>query len=229
MPTQKQRRLLIGAFIFIETILYLLIMVYNNKWYMFISIALCLLYSLLLRNTGDRFTTAALSLTLAADFFLVLCPEQYRVWGMVFFLGAQTLYATGLQVKQYRLSLLLIRIALAAVALLITVLVLKDKTDALALISLCYYANLLMNITEGFIQFRINKVYPIGMLLFALCDTVIGLQVMASAYIPLSDTNLLYQILYSGLNLAWFFYLPSQVLLAISGGCNISNNKEEVS
>ena len=139
------------------------------------------------------------------------------------------MYAIHLQTKRFRWSLLWIRIGLSAAALLITILVLKESTDALALISLCYYANLVMNIIEGFTQFSCNRLFPIGLVLFLLCDTVIGLQMMASTYIPISDTSVLYSILYPGFNLAWFFYLPSQVLLAISGGCNISNNKEEVS
>ena len=229
MPTNRIHKIKLFGFIFIESILYLLIMAINNKWCMFASIALCLIYSITCVKKEVHFITAALSFTLIADFFLVLCSEQQRLWGMIFFLGAQTMYAIHLQTKRFRWSLLWIRISLSAIALLITILVLKDSADALALISLCYYANLVMNIIEGFTQFSCNRLFPIGLVLFLLCDTVIGLQMMASTYIPISDTSVLYSILYPGFNLAWFFYLPSQVLLAISGGCNISNNKEEVS
>ena len=227
MQTNSKINWKLSAFLIIETILYLLIMAFNNKWYMFASIGLCLLYAIANSKTGDRFIVAALSFTLAADFFLVLCTEQQRLWGMIFFLGAQTMYAIRLQLMRFRLSLLLIRIGLSMTALLITWMVLKENVDALALISLCYYANLVMNIVEGFTQFRKNKPFPIGLVLFLLCDTVIGLQMMASTYIPMSDTTVLYQILYPGFNLAWFFYLPSQVLLSISGSCNKRNNKEE--
>lgn len=220
---------LLESFIWIEGGLYLLILTTNNKWVMLASIALSLLFSLSQRHRGDRYIVAALCFTLVADFFLVLCTEQQRLWGMVFFLGAQTMYAVRLQMRRRNVPFLIARVALIVVALAITVLVLKENTDALALISLCYYANMVTSIIEGFSQYRINKLFPVGLVLFLLCDTVIGLQMMASSYIPVADTSVLYDILYPGFNLAWFFYLPSQVLLAISGGCNRIINQEEVS
>ena len=54
-----------------------------------------------------------------------------------------------------------------------------------------------------------------ALVLFLLCDTVIGLQVMGGMYLPIDDGSLLSRILYPGFNLAWLFYLPSQVLLAL--------------
>ena len=225
---RKRRNMLLAIFLTIEAVLYLLIMAYNNKWYMFASIAFCLIFSAIYAKRANHFIVAALCFTLAADFFLVLCTEQQRLLGMVFFLGTQTMYAIHLQTRRFHWALLMARICLSATALTITALILRENADALALISLCYYANLIMNIIEGFTQFADNKCFPIGLVLFLLCDTVIGLQIMASTYIPVADTAILYQILYPNFNLAWFFYLPSQVLLAVSGGCNIGNNKEEV-
>ena len=52
-----------------------------------------------------------------------------------------------------------------------------------------------------------------GFALFALCDAVVGLQVAAGGYLALPQA--LQQVLFCDFNLSWFFYLPSQVCLAL--------------
>ena len=44
---------------------------------------------------------------------------------------------------------------------------------------------------------------------------VVGAIVAAGGYLPIAEGSALYSLLFSGFNLAWFFYLPSQVLLAL--------------
>ena len=70
-----------------------------------------------------------------------------------------------------------------------------------------------MNLLFAFL----NKDHMLGIafVLFLLCDTVIGLQVASSGYLPIGEGSLLHRLLFSGFNLAWLFYLPSQVLLAL--------------
>ena len=97
-----------------------------------------------------------------------------------------------------------------------------------AIVSLAYYANLIVSIAEGLSLIRINALFPIGMTLFLLCDTVIGLQAIANGYLPVESSSILWQIIYPGFNLAWLFYLPSQVLLALSVRYDKNINKEEV-
>ena len=50
-----------------------------------------------------------------------------------------------------------------------------------------------------------------------LCDTVIGLQVASGAYLPIAEGSILYRIIFMDFFLSWFFYLPSQVLITLSG------------
>ena len=107
-------------------------------------------------------------------------------------------------------------IALIAVAEAITVAILRGNTDPLAVISICYYVNLIFNIILAFLQFKNYRLFAIGLVFFLLCDTVIGLQVMSSGYLPIPDGSLLHRILYLPINLAWLFYLPSQVLISLS-------------
>lgn len=111
---------------------------------------------------------------------------------------------------------LAVRLVLTVCVAAIAVVILKDKTDALALVSVCYYVNLVMNMVEAFAKFRKLRLFAIGLVLFILCDTVIGLQVASEGYLPIGEDTLLHRILFVDFNLSWLFYLPSQVLIALT-------------
>lgn len=177
------------------------------------AIVLCFLYAVFCRE--NRFIIAGLACTLGADFFLVVCTPIQQLWGMVFFLGAQTCYATMLHTARPNKAFLFIRIGLTVLAAAITAAILKEKTDALAVISVCYYVNLIFNIILSFAQFKAYKRFAVALVLFLLCDTVIGLQVMSGGYIPIPQGSLLHSIVFAPFNLSWLFYLPSQVLISL--------------
>ena len=207
------------AFLIVEAFLYGIILTSGGDllvYSCFSSIVICFVHALIHVKQGDKLLIAGLGCTVMADLCLVVLSPVQRLWGMVFFLAAQSLYAIRLH-RQIRSNvLLIIRISLTVIALAVTMIVLKDATDALALVSLCYYANLIMNIVTAFADFRSNKLLSIGFVLFLLCDTVIGLQVACGGYLPIEDGSLLHQIIFMPFNLAWFFYLPSQVLISLS-------------
>ena len=206
METLRKRITL--PFLLVEAGLYLCILLAG--WGHYAAIVLCFLFALV--QQPKSLITAALFCTVLADLCLVVMDPIQRLWGMVFFLGAQIFYAVKLSRGK---TLLYIRLGLILAAEAVTILVLGKKTDALALVSLCYYANLIMNIVCAFARWREHKSMAIALVLFLLCDTVIGLQVMGGMYLPIGDGSLLSRILYPGFDLAWFFYLPSQVLLAL--------------
>lgn len=215
----KKQGIVTGIFLLLELILYILLLTTGGAvqaYSMYLSIVVCFLYSLLHSKTGDRLLIAGLACTMVADLFLVLWSPRQQLWGMVFFLGAQTLYAIKLHRANCNRAILILRICLIAAAEVITVAVLKEQTDALAVISMCYYGNLIVNIIAAFARFKENKLFAIALVLFALCDTVIGLQVASGAYLPIREDSWLYEIIFMNFNLAWFFYLPSQVLIALS-------------
>ena len=201
----------IAAFLAAQAVLYALILTAGGDLLVcssFGAIVLCLVYVLCGLRQGDGFSVCALALTVAADFCLVICSPQQRLWGMVFFLAVQLCYAASLG-----RTLLWMRAALSVAALILTVSVLGDKTDALALISVCYYAQLVCNLACALLRKR--WLMAAGFVLFLLCDTVVGLQVAASGYLSLSTDGWLHRLLFCGFNLPWFFYLPSQVCLAL--------------
>ena len=215
---QKKQNFLIVLFLLVESILYYFILTSGGQTLVaasYESIVLCFLFAL----QGIRhnpLVVAGLACTVGADFCLVVCNPIQRLWGMVFFLGAQTLYAIHLHRKFKNTILLVIRIVLTAIAALVAVLVLKENPDALAVISVCYYANLIMNMVAAFAQWGKCKLLSIAFVLFILCDTIIGLQVAAGGYLPIAEGSVLHNLIFSGFNTAWLFYLPSQVLIALS-------------
>ena len=216
---KKKNKILTLCFLLIEAILYYFVLTGSGDIFTitaYSGIVLCFLFSLLTGIKTAPLIVAGLAFTVCADYCLVVCSPIQQLWGMIFFLGAQTLYATKLHFSQKSRVLLRIRLTLIAVIEFIAVVILKENLDALAVVSVCYYANLIMNIVAAFFQWRKSKLLPIGLILFILCDTVIGLQVAAGGYLPIPEGSVLHNFLFIDFNLSWFFYLPSQVLIALS-------------
>lgn len=219
MYLSKFRPQITFLFLAVELILYILILTTGGNILVassYAAILLCFLYALLHWQDSNRFIIVSLACTVMADFFLVVCSPIQQLWGMRFFLVTQTLYAVMLHLSAGNKKLLIARGFVILLALAVTFAVLQEKADALAVISLCYYANLILNIITAFTIFSTSRLFPIALVLFALCDTIIGLQVASNAYLPLSENSLLYRIIFMDFNLSWFFYLPSQVMIALS-------------
>lgn len=213
----KRNSAYIVAFLAVELLLYGLILTTGGKllvWSEFVSIILCFLFALL--SFKDPMMIGGLAFTMCADFCLVMSQPIQQLWGMVFFMIAQTFYAVLLHSQRLPKSLLTLRMILTVAVEIVAVLILGENTDALALVSMCYYVNLIMNMVCAFARFKHNRLMAFGFVLFILCDTVIGLQVAAGGYLPIPEGSFVHNIIFSGFHLSWFFYLPSQVLLALS-------------
>lgn len=205
--------MLTALFFAAELILYGLILTQGGNvlvWSSFGAIALCFLYGL--KGKGSRFLKAGLLCTVLADFCLVVCSPIQRLPGMIFFLCAQSFYALYLHRQKKSKPILRLRQVLVVVVVLVAVLVLRKKTDALVIVSVCYYVLLITNMIHAFSAKE--RLFGVALCLFILCDTVIGLQVAAGTYLPINEGSALYKIIFTDFNLAWFFYLPSQVLIA---------------
>ncbi len=170
------------------------------------------------KSSAYAFTQLALVCTVCADYFLVWSQPMVQLPAMAFFLCAQIAYAARLYLlagQGERRVQLILRIALSALIVAVTAIVLGQSTDALAVVSMLYYVQLILNVVFAFVGFRSRAILAIGFLLFLCCDTVIGLD-MINAYLPIPEDALLYKVIRPGFNLAWAFYLPSQTLLSIS-------------
>ena len=180
----------------------------------------CLFCLLFFEKTPSYFLTQlALICTVGADYFLVAALETKQLPAMLFFSVTQLAYFARLywedRSRMRRTVHLIARVALSVVALILTLAVLGEATDAVALVSVFYYANLILNLIFAFLNFKAQYLMAVGFLLFLLCDTVIGFSFLEN-YLALSPDSWVHSIFSVGFDLAWAFYAPSQVLLALS-------------
>ncbi len=214
------------VFVCAEAVLYYIIMTAGGTllWVsQFAAICLCFIFSLFGLRDKSYAIPIALAFTVGADYFLVAHHPQLRLWGMLFFLGTQGAYAFLLHKQKSKKAFLWLRLGLSAISTVLCFAVLGKRTDALSVISLCYYANLITNIIMAFAGFSKNRLFAVGLALFLLCDTIVGLQVACEGYLPIKEGSFLHSVVFSPFNSAWMFYLPSQVIIAL---CAIRKTKK---
>lgn len=225
MPKRRiMSAVLVGLFFAAEAALGLALQLAEGRAVAYLSYAVVVLACLFCavfarRATAYLFTQAALVFTLFADYFLVLSHEQKPLPAMLFFSVVQLLYAARLYAAEKnrarRRVQLYLRAALSLGAMAITLLVLGHGADALSLVSMFYYANLILNLALAALAGRGMRLAAAGLFLFLLCDTVIGLSMLGS-YLPIAEDSFLWTVIHPGFNLAWVFYVPSQALLSVS-------------
>lgn len=218
MEMNKKRIPLILSTLAIIYVAFIYLDFSNSKLYeatsllKFSSITLVLLLSFLASknayNEKDiRLLKYALSLTLIADFFLLFVKKYYLV-GVIIFSIVQTIHSV--RYRQSNSRLFEKNMFLAFLGFTIAAFILKIFADIeyLMTFSVFYAITLTLSVFNA-INACIKKSYPMpnrhmiafGMILFLLCDVNVGL----------------FNLTVVSSNLIWVFYLPSQVLLALSG------------
>jgi len=227
----NKRNIINITYILLESLLYILI--FTNPFgleriYSYSAIVLNFIYALTFiqefKGKKQLFLYLALFTTLIADYFLVLINGSKNI-AMTSFMFTQISYC--LLILEYSKTKkwdLIIRGIGTVLSAIITFIVLKDKTDYLSVISVMYFFNLILNIIYSFIKTP-HLTLKLGLVLFILCDILIGFEVAAEGYLNISEQSFIYKITHLGFNLAWVFYLPSQVLLALT--FNFISNKKE--
>ena len=184
----------------------------------YLSIVVVFLFALFVPRCrgAEHFIRLGLLFTLVADYFLVICDDA-QLEGVIFFIPVQLAYFIYLIAREergyVRSANTVTRIAVSAVLTAAAFAVLGEDVDALAIASVIYYVNLVVNIIFAFILGRGERIFATGLLLFAMCDLCIGLEVLFSSYINLDVSDIFYGDYF---NLPWVFYQPSQVLIALS-------------
>ena len=163
----------------------------------------------------------AMIFTLVADYFLVALPVEKPLTGVSFFIGTQLFIFLHILAndseKKGRQANIITRVSLMAVLLLLGVIVLGDGIDALAIISLIYYANLCTNALFAHRSGRGGIMLTLGLILFGLCDVNVGLSVLNGMYgggFP--EGSLLYELVHTKVDIVWVFYIPSQTLIPLT-------------
>lgn len=222
LKNQKILFTLCSIFVLIELILgTIMYLPMGNKYVSYSIIVLACLFCFLFaeKTKSYVFTQIALIFTSCADFFLVCLDASNQLAGMIFFLGTQTSYFLRIYFEEKRTKIkkfhLIARICTSILVLVATCLVLGNNTDAVALITMLYFANLIINSIFAFVNFKTSPLMAIGLVFFIFCDIFVGLSSI-EPYFTISEGTLLYNIINPGINMAWIFYVPSQILLALS-------------
>ena len=189
-------------FMFTELIIYLCFLAgdlfgFDTSLIKYAGIVLCFGRAVYKKN---RVIALAFGLTLIADSFLLLL-DRYYIAGVCFFVLVQMTYLYFLYQKKCDPHLILRCLVFAAgMILLIT----SRQTNALYVVTLFYFINLLGNALSSFSNSKL-RMMSLGFVLFICCDICVGLNNLLSP-------GILHRIINFSM---WFFYLPSQVLICL--------------
>ena len=137
-----------------------------------------------------------------ADYGLIILGDNYEL-SVTYFLFAQL--ALMIMMKINKLELL-IRLSLVIVLEVVAVLICKDLYSILVFVTMIYLSTFISNITFGIIK-KENIVFIIGMILFIMCDTCVGI-----ANFELFTNEKLVEICEK---LIFIFYIPGLYLMVI--------------
>jgi len=172
----------------------------------FIFVAACVLVAFLQR--GDKYLLIAMAVTVVADAFLLLCG--WHEAGVAVFTFAHIAY-----IRRARRNWKWLRFYPLA---LLTPIVLLVCGQPLVLALSSLYGQTLLWATASSVRAWKTKRRPrfrwaaaaLGMLLFVGCDICVALYNLAAAGIDLPALSS------AAGHIIWFFYAPSQILLAVS-------------
>lgn len=222
--TKTQKFLLLG-YLMVELTLYVLIFLTKdvlNAWISYSAIILNFVMAMILfaKSKNVVLTEIGLLMTCFADLFLVILNPQIQVVAMIFFVVAQACYFLRIlhntPEKSMRLKHIIIRAVLTVLGIIATFIVLKEKTDFLAVIAVFYFINLLLNVVFAFMQSKKSALFAVGLLLFMCCDVLIGLNVASEGYLVFAENSFMAWLAEPPINLAWAFYVPAQILIVLS-------------
>lgn len=208
-----ERRKFTAAFLIVEGIVYALFLAMDftvqrdqTVPVKYFGILLCLGFALLARVKwgGDGLAPPALALTAGADWFLLVRGDHYAL-GIALFLCVQTVYLLRLR-RAGAPAAWPLRAGLALGAGL-GLYALQMATPVNLLAGL-YFSQLLSNTILAWTRpGRRWRLFALGLTLFVGCDLCVGLFNVLPPAAPL----------YPAVSLGmWLFYLPSQVLIALS-------------
>lgn len=215
--------LITSFFIIIEIILGLSIQFTHQTLHIVLcysSVVLACTFSFIFLKKDSFLTQLGLVFTVFADLFLVVITPMLQIPAMICFSITQICYFLRLYLneksKKENLIHIITRITTSILIIILTIIILKEKTDFLSILSTFYYTNLILNIIFAFRKTNKSILFSIGLLLFSLCDLQIGIAILNDSYINVSNNIILKFLIDPPFNFAWFFYVPSQTLIALS-------------
>lgn len=228
----------LNIFLLIELVLYfgfMLLDLFRSHEYIlssrikFAGVVMCFLYALFFnKNVNSKLDVnivkLALLFTVISDLFILIL-DYYSI-GLITFCIVQLLYLVRmvLWTKPENLKIGILKKVVRNVSLVLIILIVlvftQVKLETLIVLSSFYFVSIFLNVIDSIKSTIVLKdtrsmVFACGMILFLLCDINVGL-------FNLGDFILIdgawFRKLYSFSSIAmWMFYLPSQVLITLSG------------
>ena len=140
----------------------------SNFYYVhiqFSAVALAFLFCFVFFENSKSyiFTQLALLFTLISDYFLVLRGAEQKAVAMTFFSMVQIfyflrIYSEDRSHKRKKIHLIL-RAALGIASLPLTAIVLGERVDIVALITVFYFVNLALNVIFSYLNFRKSPIF----------------------------------------------------------------------
>lgn len=222
----KKKSIPLILFVLIHLILYLFIYAFKiitgkaETIADYIVVISCFLFSLgyfiIKRNSNTLIFVIAFLFTILADTNLLLLDDNYEL-GVLAFIIVQFAYFWYILKNMYAKDnygyLIAIRLITIVIGIIASLIVQTDKL--LVCLVIIYISNLVINLIISIIPRKRNLLFSLGLFLFLLCDICVGCYNIGDI-IDISNTSLFYKIANLPFNIAWLFYHPSQVLLAIS-------------
>ncbi len=222
----KKKSIPLILFILIHLILYLFIYAFKiitgktETIADYIVVISCFLFSLVYfiikRNSNTLIFVIAFLFTILADTNLLILDDNYEL-GILAFIIVQFAYFWYILKNMYTKDnygyLIAIRLITIVIGVIASLIVQIDKL--LVCLVIIYISNLVINLIISIIPRKRNLLFSLGLFLFLLCDICVGCYNIGDI-IDISNTSLFYKIATLPFNIAWLFYHPSQVLLAIS-------------
>ena len=222
----KKKSIPLILFILIHSILYLFIYAFKiitgktETIADYIVVISCFLFSLVYfiikRNSNTLIFVIAFLFTILADTNLLILDDNYEL-GVLAFIIVQFAYFWYILKNMYTKDnygyLIAIRLITIVIGVFASLIVQTDKL--LVCLVIIYISNLVINLIISIIPRKRNLLFSLGLFLFLLCDICVGCYNIGDI-IDISNTSLFYKIANLPFNIAWLFYHPSQVLLAIS-------------
>ncbi|MBQ7923901.1 MAG: hypothetical protein IJ329_01190 [Clostridia bacterium] len=224
---QRKKPIYLFAFLAVELAAWFCVLFLSGSYVRFISygaVALALVFAALFveKRADTLFAVGGLFFTCIADIFLVLLQKEGDTLAMCVFLCAQLCYAGRTYLlaegKKERLVQVTVRIIGSIVGGAATWIIVGATTQAVFVISVVYYVNLVCSIVFSFLHWKKHaraRYMAIGFLSFALCDLSIGFDFLIDIF-SLGETSFLYRLMHANVSFVDLFYPPSQAILGAS-------------
>lgn len=190
---------------------------YDTTFIKYGGIIACALYSLYTAVKGKvkfPFVTFALCFTLLADYFLLVKNDGY-IYGVSAFIVAQSFYLARIYFEKGKLPVVSVAVRVAAFSVLCIAMFIARLIEPLTAAVAFYACMIVGNAVESFSLCKLGVryiVFAVGLCLFIGCDVCVGIYNLSSFI----NIGLTARAAETFVFLSWTFYLPSQVMIALS-------------